>query len=168
MRFRFRFPAFVALFLLGFAFLGADALHAGPTQAPAWKLQDLDGKTVQLSDFKGKVVVLDFWATWCPPCRVEIPTFIELQKEYQKQGVVVIGMSSMEQSPAPVVKFVKAQGINYPIVMGDETTMTLYGVEGIPTTFVINPEGKIVARHEDVTKKSVFEADIRQALPAGH
>jgi cytochrome c biogenesis protein CcmG/thiol:disulfide interchange protein DsbE len=139
------------------------SLRADP--APQFTLQDLNGKPVKLSDFKGKVVILDFWATWCPPCRAEIPNFVELQKEYGKQGLAVVGIS-LDDNPAGVVDFAKAQGINYPIVMGDQDVAAAYGgVEAIPTTFVIDPAGNIVNKHVGYTEKAEFEAEIKKLLP---
>jgi thiol-disulfide isomerase/thioredoxin len=133
--------------------------------APPWTLKDLDGKTVSLSDFKGKVVVLDIWATWCPPCRAEIPHFIELQNEWKDKGVTVVGMSVDSTGPADVAKFVKDNGMNYPIVMADENAATAYGADqGIPFTVVIDKNGQIVARHLGLTDKSTFEDDIKNAL----
>ena len=138
---------------------------AAPSPAPAWTLNDLDGKPVSLSDFKGKVVVLDIWATWCPPCRAEIPHFIEIQNEYKDKGVTVVGMSVDSTGPADVAKFVKDNGMNYPIVMADEATATAYGADqGIPFTLVIDKNGNVVSRHLGLTDKSVFEDDIKKAL----
>jgi thiol-disulfide isomerase/thioredoxin len=133
--------------------------------APAWTLKNLDGKPVSLSDFKGKVVVLDIWATWCPPCRAEIPHFIEIQNEYKDKGVTVVGMSVDSTGPADVAKFVKDNGMNYPIVMADEATATAYGADqGIPFTLVIDKNGNVVSRHLGLTDKEVFEDDIKKAL----
>src|SRR5277367_6077030 len=88
--------------------------------APAWKLQDLDGKTVSSDNFKGKVVILDFWATWCPPCRAEIPGLIDLQKAYGKQGLMVVGVS-VDQGGTDVIKpFVEKFGMNYPVLVTDD------------------------------------------------
>jgi len=151
---------------LGFLFI-VNEVRSEP--APAWKLQDINGKTVQLSDFKGKVVVLDFWATWCPPCRAEIPHFVELQKQYQSQGVVVVGVSLDQGGPGVVSSFAKQQNINYPVVMGNDDVAKAYGnIEAIPTTFVIDPSGNIVGRHEGFTDKSVFEDEIKKALSTAH
>jgi cytochrome c biogenesis protein CcmG/thiol:disulfide interchange protein DsbE len=154
---------FTLAFLGLAAVLGSSALHADP--APAWKLTDLDGKSVSLSDFKGKVVVFDIWATWCPPCRAEIPHFIELQNEWKDKGVTIVGMSVDSTGAADVAKFAKDNGMNYPIVMGDEATATAYGADqGIPTTVVIDKKGNIVASHLGLTDKDVFESDIKKAL----
>jgi thiol-disulfide isomerase/thioredoxin len=143
--------------------LFSPALRADP--APAWTLKDLDGNPVSLSDFKGKVVVLDLWATWCPPCRAEIPHFIELQNEWKDKGVTIVGMSLDSTGPADVAKFAKDNGMNYPIVMGDGTTASAYGADqGIPTTVVIDKKGNIVATHLGLTDKDVFEGDIQKAL----
>jgi len=89
--------------------------------APNWTLKNLEGKAVKFSDFSGKVIILDLWATWCPPCRQEIPAFIELQKQYEKKGLVIIGIS-LDRTKAPVIQFAKKFGINYPVVMGDAQT----------------------------------------------
>ena len=144
--------------------LAATCLHADP--APAWDLKSLDGKSVKLSDFKGKVVILDFWATWCPPCRAEIPNFVDLQKQYGKKGLQVVGVS-LDQGPVDgVVSFAKAQNINYPIVMGDDDVAQKYGgVQAIPTTFIIDPKGNIVQKHVGFTDKDEFEAEIKKLLP---
>jgi thiol-disulfide isomerase/thioredoxin len=150
--------------------IGLGTLLFGPQlraeTAHDWELKDLAGKTVKLSDFKGKVVILDFWATWCPPCRAEIPHFVELQKQYGDQGLVVIGMSLDEGGPNVVSSFAKEQGINYPVVIGNQDIATQYGgIEGIPTTFVIDGDGKIVSKHVGFTDKSVFEDEIKKLLP---
>lgn len=133
--------------------------------APAWDLKDVKGNSVKLSDFKGKVVILDFWATWCPPCRAEIPHFIGLQEKYGKQGLVVVGVSVDEGGPEVVSSFVKANKINYPIVLGDLDVAQLYdATEGIPTTFVIDRTGNIVAKHLGFTDSDIFEKEIKSVL----
>ena len=138
---------------------------AKPAPAPAWTLKNLEGKPVSLSDFKGKVVILDFWATWCPPCRAEIPSFIELQKEYGDQGLAVIGLSLDESGAAAVKKFVERAGMNYTVVMADQAVAGAYGgVEAIPTTFVIDRQGRIVARHVGLTSRGEFEKEIKPLL----
>ena len=143
----------------------AAAESAQGKEAPAWELKDVDGKTVKSSDFKGKVVLLDFWATWCGPCRAEIPSFIALQDKYRKDGLVVVGVSLDEEGPSVVKPFMKRNKINYPIVMADTRIADLFGgVEGIPTTFVIDRDGKIAAKHVGLTSKSAFEKEIKPLL----
>lgn len=133
--------------------------------ATAWELKDVDGKTIKLADFKGKVVILDFWATWCPPCRAEIPSFVDLQTKYKDKGLQVIGISMDEGGPAVLKPFIEKNKINYPIVIGTQKTTEDYGgIEGIPTTFIINKEGKIVGKHVGLTSKEEFEKEIEPLL----
>ncbi|HEY1662387.1 MAG TPA: TlpA disulfide reductase family protein [Verrucomicrobiae bacterium] len=139
---------------------------AGQTEvAPEWSLKDVDGKTVRSTDFKGKVVILDFWATWCGPCRAEIPGFIGLQKQYAKQGLVVIG-ASVDEGGADVVKsFAQELGMNYPIVLADEKTQQAFGgIEAVPTAFIIDREGQIVKEHLGFADKDEFEKEIKPLL----
>lgn len=133
--------------------------------APAWELKDLEGKSVKLSDFKGKVVVLNFWATWCPPCREEIPALIALQDKYKAQGLVVIGMSVDQGGAAAVKSFAKRMKISYPIVMGDEKTAAAYGnVQVIPTTFFIDRAGDIGGERDGGADQATLEAAITPLL----
>ena len=119
------------------------AVEAAPA-APQWKLTDLDGKPVSSADFKGKIVVVDFWATWCPPCVAEIPGYVEFQKKMEAQGVTIVGLSLDEIAPADVKKFVIARGINYPIAIAGQDLFEAFGkAEGIPATYVLDREGKI-------------------------
>jgi peroxiredoxin len=123
--------------------------------APDFALKGLDGKTVKLSDFKGKVVILDFWATWCPPCKAEIPGFIDLYKTYKDKGLVVIGAALDEEKK--VRDFVKKYGVNYPVVLGDQETAQAYGgIRGIPTTFIIDRTGHIAGQHVGYREMEVF------------
>ena len=138
--------------------------HGHPV-APAWKLADLDGKPVSLADFKGKVVILDFWATWCAPCRDEIPGFVELQKKFGDKGLVVVGVSLDEEGAAFVQKFVKEHGVTYPVVLGNQQVAAAYdGIDALPTTFIIDREGKVVKGHRGFTEQTKFEADIAPLL----
>jgi len=135
--------------------------------APAFSLTDITGKPLKLSDYQGKVVVLDFWATWCGPCRIEIPGFIEMQKRYAAQGFTMIGIS-MDESPEPVVEFYKELQMNYPVAIGNDRLGELYGVmQGYPTTFVIGRDGRIYAKHVGAYDSGVFEAEIKELLAAG-
>lgn len=131
--------------------------------APAFTLTNLDGKPVSLADFRGKVVVLDFWATWCPPCKREIPDFIDLQKEYGSRGVQIIGIA-LDQ-PEKVEAFARQNGMNYPILLGsDDIALKYGGISGIPTTFIIDKSGRIVNKFEGFRPRQVFEAEIRKLL----
>ncbi len=129
---------------------------------------------VNLSDFRGKVVVLDFWATWCPPCRKGIPDLIELKNEYKNSDVEVIGISldSFTRGGATkndVVPFIKDFGINYPIVIGDPEVAQQYGgINSIPTSFVIDKEGYIVSYYQGLIEKSQYHNDIKKALAADY
>jgi peroxiredoxin len=137
-----------------------DGSMVGKT-APDFSLKSLDGKTVKLSSLKGKVVILDFWATWCPPCRAEIPDFIELQKQYGKKGLVIIGIA-LDKKDA-VQKFVKSNKINYKILMGDDAITGAYGgIEAIPTTFVLGKDQVIKKQYVGQVQKEVFEKDIKE------
>jgi len=132
--------------------------------APAWELKDLNGKTIRSTTFSGRVVILSFWATWCPPCRAEIPTFNALQKQYGDQGLAVVGIS-MDDGPEVVKPFVQKAPINYQVVMGDNKTAEAFGAtEGIPTTFIIDREGRIVSRHLGLRSHAEFETEIKPLL----
>ena len=132
--------------------------------APAFSLTDITGQPLLLSDFHGKVVVLDFWATWCGPCRIEIPGFIELQKRYGTQGFAMIGIS-MDDSPEPVVDFYKELQMNYPVAVGNGRMGELYGgIPGLPTTFLIGRDGRIYAKHVGATDPAVFETEVKELL----
>ncbi len=133
--------------------------------APNFKLKDLDGKDVKLSDYKGKVVIVDFWATWCVPCKKEIPDFIELQKKYKKQGFTFIGISVDEDGAKVVKPFYKDMKMNYPVLLMDDKIQDQFGgIRGYPTTFLIDQNGKIVKKYFGTTEKKVFEDDIKKLL----
>jgi peroxiredoxin len=132
--------------------------------APDFSLPQLNGQTLQLSAYRGKVVLLDFWATWCDPCREETPHLVELQNKYRNQGLQIIGVS-MDDSPEPVREFYQRFQMNYPVVMGNAKIGELYGgVLGLPIAFVIGRDGRIYAKHIGATDVSVLEQDVRALL----
>ena len=129
--------------------------------APAWSLKDIAGQTVSSVQFKGKVVVVDFWATWCGPCRMEIPGYIALQKKYGKDGFAVIGVSLDQAGPGVVKEFVEKFGVNYQMVMGDDAVQAAFGgMEAIPTTFLIDRAGQLRDRKVGVEPAEEYEKKI--------
>ncbi|RXK53788.1 TlpA family protein disulfide reductase [Oleiharenicola lentus] len=149
-----------------FALLGAVASASVVGQAaPALTFKDLAGKDVSLAALKGKVVVVDFWATWCGPCRMEIPGYIEMQKKYGKDGVVIVGVSLDQKGPKHVQKFVEQNALNYTVVMGDNTAVEAFGgFNSIPTTFLIGRDGKILHEKSGAMDHEQYEAILKKAL----
>lgn len=132
--------------------------------APDFSLTDLSGAKLSLSAYRGKVVLLDFWATWCGPCKTDIPHFMEMQSRYGDRGLQVIGIS-MDDEEKLVREFQQQFHMNYPVAMGNADLASLYGgILGLPITFVIDRQGRITARHIGETEASVFEAEIRKLL----
>jgi thiol-disulfide isomerase/thioredoxin len=133
--------------------------------APKWELKDLDGKVVRSEQFKGKVVIVDFWATWCPPCRAEIPGYIELQKKYGADGLAIVGVSIDQGGPDVVKQFAQKFGVNYQLVMGDDNAIAAFGgFDGIPTTFLIDRNGQVRDRKEGAEETAVYEKKIASVL----
>jgi len=136
------------------------------TKAPDFTLPDLSGKKVSLSDFKGKVVILDFWATWCPPCRREIPSFNEIYKD-RAQGFEIIGISLDEGGVDAIRKGMKKHKlkIDYIVLVGDDKISEKYGnIDAIPTTFILDQEGNIVNKFIGERPKKVFEDEIKKLI----
>ena len=152
--------------LLAVSICGAlRAEPVAPTPAPAWTLKDVNGADVKLDQFKGKVVVLDFWATWCGPCRSEIPGYIKLQKKYAGDGLVIVGVATNDGGPDVVKSFMKKEGMNYQVVIGDDDIDAAYGgIEAIPTTFIIDRTGKIVDRKVGAMSTAEYEKTILSYL----
>lgn len=132
--------------------------------APDFTLPQVNGQSLTLSSYRGKVVLLDFWATWCAPCREETPHLVELQQKYGDRGLQVIGIS-MDDSPDPVPAFYQQFHMNYPVVMGTAKTGEQYGgVLGLPIAFVIGRDGLIHDKHIGATDPAVFEKEIKSLL----
>jgi cytochrome c biogenesis protein CcmG/thiol:disulfide interchange protein DsbE len=154
------------LLLLGWTLWqhSAKPRTSGLRPAPDFSLTDLSGQNFRLSDYRGKVVILDFWATWCDPCKQEIPHFIEMQNRYASQGLQVLGVSMDDDEP-PVRQFRQQFKMNYPVALGNAKLADQYGgILGLPITFVIDRNGRITARHVGATDASVIEAEIRKLL----
>ena len=144
---------------------GSDPLDPTGKPAPDFTLQTLDGKNVTLSSLRGKGVLLNFWATWCGPCKIEMPWFVELQKEYGPQGLQIVGVAMDDSSPQDIQTFVKEMGVNYPVLLGKEAVGQAYGgVDVLPTTFFIDRNGDIVAREFGLQSRSLFVENIKKAL----
>jgi thiol-disulfide isomerase/thioredoxin len=129
-------------------------------------VNDMNGKTVALSSFKGKVIVLDFWATWCPPCKAEIPGFVELQQAYGNKGLQVVGVS-VDDPAEKLPPFATEFKMNYPVLvgLGREEVQEAYGpMVGIPVTVVIGRDGNLCTRYFGLRAKDRFEADIKALL----
>jgi peroxiredoxin len=162
----------VALCLIGLYFASrrtaqAPKLAASANAAPNFTLTDIDGKKLSLSDYKGKVILLDFWATWCTPCRAEIPQFVEMQQKLGPQGFQIIGIS-MDDDAGPVKKFYQEFKMNYPVAVGDDKLAQSFGgVLGLPVNFVIDRDGRIVKKFLGATEVSVIEKEVTGQL-AGH
>jgi DsbE subfamily thiol:disulfide oxidoreductase len=136
--------------------------------APEFELKSLDGRTVRLSDYRGKAVLLNFWATWCGPCKIEMPWFEELQNKYRSQGLEVIGIAMDDAGEDTVAKFVKDMGVTYTILMGKEAVGVDYGgVLGLPTTFYIDRQGRVVDQVVGLVSHSDIEDNIKKALASG-
>jgi peroxiredoxin len=134
--------------------------------APDFSLQDLNAQPLELASYRGKVVLLDFWATWCTPCRDEIPRFVEVQNKYRGQGLQVIGIS-MDDDAKPVRAFYQQFKMNYAVALGNEKIAAAYGgVLGLPITFLIGRDGRVAAKYIGEVQMPVVEQEIESLLQA--
>ena len=152
--------------ILAALFLFAPVVTFGQhSQAPDLKLKDLQGRYVRLSDYRGKVVLVNFWATWCPPCRAEIPDLIRLQREYGNRGLQVIGVTYPPQKLAEVRQFIRKAKVNYPVGLGTKETKLLFTTsEDLPITIVIGKDGRITDIIEGILLPEEFEQKIKPLL----
>jgi thiol-disulfide isomerase/thioredoxin len=135
------------------------------TAMPDFVLQDLSGKSVRLSDFAGKAVFINFWATWCPPCKAELPDLVEIQSEFGGENFVIVGISLDQIGPEAVQAFVQKAGLNFPILMGNEDVVEAYGsFRGIPTSFLINASHEKVKHYTGMITKNQLVRDLRDVL----
>jgi thiol-disulfide isomerase/thioredoxin len=169
---------FVAALVAAMLFVGIRTSRnnraAGPANgqlignlAPDFELQTLDGKNLKLSGLRGKAVLLNFWATYCGPCKVEMPWFVELQKEYGPQGFQIVGVANDDASNEDIAKFAKEMGINYPILIGKDAVSDSYKVSVLPTSYFVDRDGKLIAREFGLQSRSVFVDHIKKALSQG-
>ncbi len=162
-----RRPAVLAAFALAAlaAPLAVPAL-AGETRAPAFNVKSVDGRSVRLSDYRNRPVVLDFWATWCAPCRASMPHLSSLQERYAKQGLTIIGMSVDETGPKPVQRFASGLGVKFTIAMANDQVLDDYGpIRSIPTTIFINRKGEMVRRVVGFIDGETLDAYVQEILP---
>lgn len=175
------FVAVVVLVITGLLFVGKSftsrpANAANPsenedrfngTAAPDFQLKLLEasGKTLKLSDFKGKAVLVNFWATWCEPCKVEMPWLVDLQKKYGPQGLQIVGIAMDDTDEKTIADFTQKMGVNYPIVIGTEKVADSYGgIDGMPTLFFVDRSGKIVDHELGLRSMSIIESNIKKSL----
>jgi peroxiredoxin len=146
--------------------------------APPFTLKDTTGHKVSLSDYKGKAVIVDFWATWCAPCKVEIPWLEQFHNQYASQGLEILGVSEddldldnkakLQQEKQDIAAKAAQMKINYPVLIDDASVSTPYGgIDGLPTTFFIDRSGKVVASTVGLVPRDTIEADIKKALGSG-
>jgi cytochrome c biogenesis protein CcmG/thiol:disulfide interchange protein DsbE len=147
------------------AALAAVSLNAGESRdpAPSFSLINSKGAPVSLSQYKGKVVLLDFWATWCTGCKVEIPWYMQFSRKYKRDGLVVLGVA-MDDNWQPVKPFVKEKKMNYPVVLGNEEIAKQYGLISMPKTLLIDRDGRIAWSFTGIVDRDQFESQLKSLL----
>ena len=132
---------------------------------PQFELKDIHGRIVRLSDYRGKVVLINFWATWCPPCRAEMPDLVKLQRDYGREGLQIIGVSYPPQKKSRVVRFAKSLKVNYPIALGTRELKARYSSdETLPLTVVIDRDGKVSEIISGILLREEFDEKIKPLL----
>lgn len=162
--------AATAVIALGVRPLSPDRQSSGPQegspkQEPSWRLKDTTGREIRSTESAGKVKIIAFWATWCPPCRAEIPGFVQLHSDLQDQGLQIFGISMDDDSAANIANFAAKAGINYPVLLGtSEVTKAFGGVEVLPTTFLVDQDGRIAKRHFGFVAPQVLRSEVLALL----
>ncbi len=137
--------------------------------APDFTLRDAEGRQVSLSDYRGKVVLLNFWATWCGPCRFEIPWFVDFERQFKDRGFAVLGVSMDEEGWDAVRPYIARMRVNYRVLMGDSMVSDLYGgVRSLPTSFMIDRDGRVARVHIGLVSRSEYQNDINALLDQSH
>jgi thiol-disulfide isomerase/thioredoxin len=156
----------IVLFIVVIALLAGCTDKGGQsnTAVSDFSLKDMNGKTVRLSDYKGKVVLLEFWATWCPPCRASVPGLEKLHKAYKDKGLVLIAVTMDMGGDDEVRSYIKESGITYTVLKGTEDVAAKYQVRSIPMMLVLNKEGKITKRYIGMGSDEDLETDIKASL----
>jgi cytochrome c biogenesis protein CcmG/thiol:disulfide interchange protein DsbE len=143
----------------------ADLIEANSRKAvPAFSLDDSKGTTIKLSNYRGRVVLLDFWATWCEGCKVEIPWYVEFQKKYKDSGLSVVGVSVDDDGWKSVKPFLQAKQVNYPVVIGDWDLAGRFGITSLPVTLLIDRNGRVADLHVGMVDKDAFDREIQILL----
>lgn len=162
--------AFAVVVILSSCSAESSTNAAGKTSkerkaAPEFTLTDANGSSVKLSDYRGKVVLLNFWATWCGPCTLEIPWFIDFEQEFKSRGFEVVGISMDDDGWAAIKPYVAEHKMNYRVLLGNDSVSQLYGgVEALPTTFIIDRDGKIASVHVGLAGKDEYSNEIQSLL----
>jgi cytochrome c biogenesis protein CcmG/thiol:disulfide interchange protein DsbE len=155
----------VLIVLVVFLFTDCAAQPEKRQKAPNFSLQTQNGKVIELSKLTGKVVLVNFWATWCPPCRAEIPDFIEVYNTYKSKGFEIVGIALDEDGWSKVAPYIEKAKMNYPIVLGSAKVVQQYGgIEAIPTTFIVDKKGYIVASQVGLVSKELLEQKLKSLL----
>jgi peroxiredoxin len=155
---------FVTSVLAAALLLGCTKSESPDSKAADFTLQDMHGKNIKLSDFRGKVVLIDFWATWCPPCIASVPGLEKIHKSYKNKGLVVLAISMDGGEWDSVKSFMKYYGITYPVLKGDDDVAVQYQVRAIPLLLILDREGKIAKRHFGLSDEDDLEKEIKAVL----
>jgi cytochrome c biogenesis protein CcmG/thiol:disulfide interchange protein DsbE len=155
----------ISIVLAVFLFTACAAQPEKRQKAPNFSLQTQNGKVIELSKLKGKVVLVNFWATWCPPCRAEIPDFIEVYNTYKSKGFEIVGIALDEDGWSKVAPYIEKIKMNYPVVLGSAKVVQQYGgIEAIPTTFIVDKNGYIVASQVGLLSKELLKQKLKSLL----